>query len=133
HEEPMLRGRSYIMKLGTQSVAATIAPLKYKIDVNTLEHIAAKKLELNDIGVCDIELDRPIAFEPYTQNRDLGGFILVDRITNATIGAGLLHFALRRSSNVHWQALDVNKSAPADPNRPKPCVVSFTGLSGPGQ
>ena len=133
HERPMLRGRSYIMKIGSQMVSATVAPLKYKVDVNTLEHIAAKKLELNDIGVCDLELDQPIAFEPYSENRDLGGFILVDRITNATIGAGLLHFALRRATNIRWQALDIDKAARADLKTQKPCVIWFTGLSGAGK
>ena len=133
HDRPMLQGRSYLMKIGTQTVGATVAPLKYCVNVNTLEHVAAKKLELNDIGVCGLELSRPVVFEPYTQNRDLGGFILIDRITNTTVGAGLLHFALRRSDNVHWQALDVNKSARAELKGQKPCVVWFTGLSGAGK
>jgi bifunctional enzyme CysN/CysC len=112
---------------------ATVAPLKYKVNVNTLEHVAAKTLELNDIGVCGIALSKPVVFEPYAENRDLGGFILVDRVTNATVGAGLLHFALRRSQNVHWQALDINKSARADLKGQRPCVVWFTGLSGGGK
>ena len=133
HDQPMLQGRSYLMKIGTQTVTATVAPLKYKINVNTLEHVAAKKLELNDIGVCGLELDQPIVFEPYADNRDLGGFILIDRITNTTVGAGLLHFALRRSQNVHWQALDVNKAARAELKGQKPCVLWFTGLSGAGK
>jgi bifunctional enzyme CysN/CysC len=133
HDRPMLQGRSYLMKIGTQTVAATVAPLKYKINVNTMEHVAAKKLELNDIGVCGIELGKAVVFEPYSENRDLGGFILIDRITNTTVGAGLLHFALRRSQNVHWQALDVNKSARADLKAQKPCVIWFTGLSGAGK
>jgi bifunctional enzyme CysN/CysC len=129
----MLQGRSYLMKIGTNTVAATVAPLKYKVNVNTLEHVAATKLDLNEIGVCGIELGRPIPFEPYAENRDLGGFILVDRITNATAGAGLLHFALRRSQNVHWQALDVDKAARSDLKGQKPCVVWLTGLSGAGK
>ena len=133
HERPMLQGRSYLMKLGTQTVTATVAPLKYRVNVNTLEHAAAKKLDLNDIGVCGIELSRPVVFEPYATNRDLGGFILIDRITNTTVGAGLLHFALRRSENVHWQPLDVNKQARAELNGQKPCVIWFTGLSGAGK
>jgi len=133
HDRPMLQGRSYLLKIGAQTVGATVAPLKYCVNVNTLEHVAAKKLELNDIGVCGLELSRPIVFEPYTQNRDLGGFILIDRITNTTVGAGLLHFALRRSDNVHWQALDVNKGARAELKGQKPCVVWFTGLSGAGK
>jgi bifunctional enzyme CysN/CysC len=133
HERPMLRGRSYLLKVGTQTVVATVSPLKYKVDVNTLERIAANKLELNDIGVCHLELSEPIVFEPYSESRDLGGFILIDRITNTTVGAGLLHFALRRSSNVRWQVLDINKAARADLNGHKPCVVWFTGLSGAGK
>jgi bifunctional enzyme CysN/CysC len=90
HERPMLQGRSYHMRIGPQTVLATIAPLKYKVNVDTLEHVAAKTLELNDIGVCGLALSRPIVFEPYAENRDLGGFVLVDRVTNATVGAGLL-------------------------------------------
>jgi bifunctional enzyme CysN/CysC len=133
HERPMLQGRSYVMKIGTQTVSATVAPLKYRVNVDTLEHLAAKKLELNDIGVCALELSRPVVFEPYTQNRDLGGFILIDRISNATVGAGLLHFALRRSDNVHWQAFDVDKQARADMKGQRPCVIWFTGLSGAGK
>ena len=133
HERRMLQGRSYLLKIGTQTVTATVAPLKYKVNVNTLEHVAAKTLELNDIGVCNLELSQPVVFEPYRDNRDLGGFVLVDRLTNATVGAGLLQFALRRSQNVHWQALDVNKSARAELNGQKPCVVWFTGLSGAGK
>ena len=133
HERRMLQGRSYLLKLGTQTVTATVAPLKYKVNVNTLEHVAAKTLELNDIGVCNLELSQPVVFEPYQDNRDLGGFVLVDRLTNATVGAGLLQFALRRSQNLHWQALDVNKAARAELNGQKPCVVWFTGLSGAGK
>ena len=133
HERPMLQGRSYLLKLGAQTVGATVAPLKYRVNINTLEHVATKKLELNDIGVCGIELSRPVVFEPYAENRDLGRFILIDRITNMTVGAGLLHFALRRSDNVHWQALDVSKRARAELKGQKPCVVWFTGLSGAGK
>ena len=133
HERPMLQGRSYRMKIGARTVTATIAPLKYKLNVNTLEHVAARKLELNDIGVCGIELDQPVVFEAYADNPDLGGFILIDRITNSTVGAGMLHFALRRSQNVHWQAFDVNKHARADLKNQRPCVLWFTGLSGAGK
>jgi bifunctional enzyme CysN/CysC len=133
HDRPMLQGRSYLVKIGTKTVTATVTPLKYKINVNTLEHVAARKLELNDIGVCGLQLDQPVAFEPYSDSRDLGGFIVIDRITNATVGAGLLHFALRRSQNVHWQALDVDRVARADLKGQKPCVVWFTGLSGAGK
>ena len=133
HERPMLQGRSYVMKIGTQTVSATVAPVKYRVNVDTLEHLAAKKLELNDIGVCALELSRPVVFEPYTETRDLGGFILIDRISNATVGAGLLHFALRRADNVHWQAFDVDKRARADMKGQRPCVIWFTGLSGAGK
>ena len=133
HERPMLQGRSYRLKIGARTVTATIAPVKYKLNINTLEHVAARKLELNDIGVCGLELDQPIVFEPYADNRDLGGFILIDRITNSTVGAGMLHFALRRSQNVHWQAFDVNKDARAALKSQKPCVLWFTGLSGAGK
>ena len=133
NEQPMLAGRSYLLKAGTQTVGATVAPLKYKLNVNTLEHVAAKRLELNDIGVCGLELTKPIVFEPYTASRELGGFILIDRISNATVGAGLLHFALRRSQNVHWQALDIDKQMRASLKGQKPCVLWFTGLSGAGK
>ncbi len=132
-QAPMLRGRDYLMKLGTRTVNATIAPLKYKVNVHTLEHVAADKLELDEIGVCDLELDRAVAFEPYATNRDLGGFILIDRMTNNTVGAGLLHFALRRSRNISWQVFDVGKSTRAEYKGQKPCVLWFTGLSGAGK
>ena len=109
----MLPGRPYLLKIGAKTVGATIAAPKYKVNVNTLEHLAAKTLELNEIGVCNLSLDQPIAFDPYAENRDTGGFILIDRLTNATVGAGMLHFALRRSQNIHWQAIEVNKQAHA--------------------
>jgi bifunctional enzyme CysN/CysC len=133
HEDPLLQGRSYLMKIGTQTVTATVAPIKYKVNVNTLEHVAARTLELNDIGVCSLELDRPVVFEPYRESRDLGGFILIDRTTNATMGAGLLHFALRRSQNIRWQTLDVTKQARAGLKAQRPCVLWFTGLPGAGK
>ncbi len=133
HEEPILQGRSYAMKIGTRTVGATVNPLKFKLDVNTLEHLAAERLELNDIGVCELELDQPIAFEPYEQNRELGGFILIDRINQHTVAAGLLHFALRRSQNVHWQALDIDKTTRAALNGQRPCVIWLTGYSGAGK
>jgi bifunctional enzyme CysN/CysC len=132
-DEPMLPGRPYWMKIGTRQVSATITEPKYKVNVNTLEHLAAKKLTLNEIGVCNVSLDHAIAFDPYTENRDTGGFILIDRLTNATVGAGLVHFALRRSQNIHWQALDINKGSRAALKGQKPCVLWFTGLSGAGK
>jgi bifunctional enzyme CysN/CysC len=132
-DEPMLPGRPYWMKIGTRQVSATITEPKYKVNVNTLEHLAAKKLALNEIGVCNVSLDHAIAFDPYSENRDTGGFILIDRLTNATVGAGLVHFALRRSQNIHWQALDINKGSRAALKGQKPCVLWFTGLSGAGK
>jgi bifunctional enzyme CysN/CysC len=133
HEEPMLQGRSYLMKSGARTVVATVSPLKHKINVNTLEHAAAERLELNDIGVCELTLDRPIPFEPYLDNRALGGFILIDRLSNATVGAGLISFALRRSQNVHWQALDVDKKVRSQQKGQRACVLWLTGLSGAGK
>ncbi|HVX22492.1 MAG TPA: sulfate adenylyltransferase subunit CysN [Acidimicrobiales bacterium] len=131
--QEMLPGRPYLMKLGTSTVGATIGQPKYKVNVNTLEHVAARTLHLNDIGVCNISLDRPVPFDPYVQNRETGGFILIDRLSNATIAAGLLHFALRRADNVHWQAVEVHKEARAALKGQRPCVVWFTGLSGAGK
>lgn len=130
-DAPLLPGRNYRFKLAMRTATATVAPLKYKVNVDTLEHLAADKLELNEIGVCQLELDQPIAFEP--RNRYLGGFILIDRITNETVAAGLLHFALRRAENVHWQALDLDKRARAALKGQAPCVLWMTGLSGAGK
>jgi bifunctional enzyme CysN/CysC len=132
-EEPMLPGRPYLLKIGARTVGATITKPKYKVNVNTMEHLAAPTLQLNDIGACNLHLDQMIAFDPYEQNRDTGGFILIDRLTNNTIGAGLLRFALRRSHNIHWQAVEVDKRAHASIKGQKPCVVWFTGLSGAGK
>jgi bifunctional enzyme CysN/CysC len=132
-EEPMLPGRTYQMRIGTATAGATIAPLKHKVDVVTLDRLAARKLELNEIGVAGVELDREIAFDPYRENRETGGFILIDRITSNTVGAGLLHFALRRSDNVHWHATDVDKAARAQLAGQRPCIVWLTGLSGSGK
>jgi bifunctional enzyme CysN/CysC len=132
-EAAIFPGRSYLMKLATKVVTATVNPLKHKVNVNTLEHLAAKKLDLNEIGVCNLSFDQQVAFDPYKENRDTGGFILIDRLTNSTVGAGLLNFALRRSQNIHWQAIDVNKKAHAELKLQKPCVLWFTGLSGAGK
>ncbi len=132
-EDPLLRGRNYLMRIGTSTVGATVAPLKYRIDVHTLKRIAADKLELNEIGVGELELDRPISFDPYTQNRDMGGFVLIDRITSQTVGAGMLNFELRRSHSVQWQSIDVDKSAHVKLKGHRPCVLWMTGLSGAGK
>jgi len=132
-EDPMLPGRPYRMKIGAKTVAATLATPKHKVNVNTLEHLAAKTLELNEIGVCNLHLDQPVAFDPYADNREMGAFILTDRLSNATVGAGMLHFALRRAHNIHWQALEINKRARAGLKGQRPAVVWFTGLSGAGK
>ncbi len=133
HDEPMLAGRPYLLKIGAKTVAATITDIKYQVNVNTLEHVAAKKLELNAIGVCNLSLDRSIAFDAYRDNRDTGGFILIDRLSNNTVGAGLLHFALRRAHNIHLQHVDVDKAARSAQKHQKSCVLWFTGLSGAGK
>jgi bifunctional enzyme CysN/CysC len=132
-DEAMLPGRPYLLKLATQTVSATVAAPKYQINVNTLEHLAVKTFDLNAIGVATVSTDRLIVFEPYAKSRALGGFILIDKITNATVGAGMLHFSLRRAQNVHWQALDVSRDAHAGLKNQKPAVLWFTGLSGAGK
>jgi len=132
-DEEMLPGRPYWLKLGTQTVTATIQQPKYQVNVNTMEHLAAKTLDLNAIGIANLSTDRQIVFEPYETNRTLGGFILIDKITNATVAAGMLHFSLRRAQNVHWQATDVTREFHANLKNQKPAVLWFTGLSGAGK
>jgi bifunctional enzyme CysN/CysC len=132
-DEPMLPGRPYALKIGTNTVTATVTDIRHQINVNTQEHIAARRLELNAIAVCQLSLDRPVPFDPYTANRDTGGFILIDRMSHRTAAAGMLHFALRRAHNIHLHALDVDKADRAALKGQKPCVVWFTGLSGSGK
>jgi bifunctional enzyme CysN/CysC len=132
-ESEMLPGRPYWLKIGTQTVTATVQQPKYQVNVNTMEHLAAKTLDLNAIGVANLSIDRLIPFEPYADNRDLGGFILIDKMTNATVAAGMLHFSLRRSDNVHWQATDVTREHHAALKNQKPVVIWMTGLSGAGK
>jgi bifunctional enzyme CysN/CysC len=136
-DEEMLPGRPYWLKIGTQTVTATVQQPKYQVNVNDAggsgSHLAAKTLELNAIGVANLATDRPIVFEPYDENRALGGFILIDKISNATVAAGMLHFALRRSQNVHWQAIDTSREHHAGLKNQKPAVLWFTGLSGAGK
>jgi bifunctional enzyme CysN/CysC len=132
-EAPLLRGRSYRMTIGAQAANATVAPIKYRINLDTLEHVAAGKLDRGDIGVCDIELDRPVAFAPHAVDRALGRFVLVDRMTGDTVGTGFIRFALRRASNLHWQAFDVDRRVRASQKAQRPCVLWFTGLSGAGK
>ncbi len=132
-DEPLLPGRQYLLKIGTAAVPAQVTALKYRIDVNTLDRLAAKTLALNEIAFVNLSLAHPVAFDPYTENRDTGGFILIDRASNATVGAGCIDFSLRRAANVHWQALDVNQAARAALKHQKPAVLWLTGLSGAGK
>jgi bifunctional enzyme CysN/CysC len=132
-DEEMLPGRPYWLKIGTQMVTATVQQPKYQVNVNTMEHLAAKTLDLNAIGVANLSTDRQIVFEPYVQNRTLGGFILIDKISNATVAAGMLHFSLRRADNVHWQATDVTREHHAGIKNQKAAVLWLTGLSGAGK
>jgi len=132
-DAPLLPGRAYVVKLGAAAVTGQVTDIRHKVNVETLEPLAARTLELNDIGVCHLHLDAPLVFEPYAISRDLGGLILIDRQTNETVGAGLIRFALRRSANVQWQALDVGRAERAGLKRQKPLVLWFTGLSGAGK
>ena len=132
-DAPLLRGRGYVLRIGARTATATINPLKYKINLSTLDRIAATTLAYKEIGVCNLQLDRPVPFDPYKENRDTGGFVLVDKFTGLTVGVGMLHFALRRAQNVHWQAQDVNKAARAAIKGQQPCVLWYTGLSGAGK
>jgi len=132
-EEEMLPGRSYLLKIGAATVGAAVTDIKHQVDVNTMEHQPAKTLGLNAIGLVNLATDRAIPFAPYADNRDLGGFILIDRLTNATVAAGMINFALRRAHNIHWQHLEVNREAHARIKGQRPKVVWFTGLSGAGK
>ncbi|MCQ9376431.1 sulfate adenylyltransferase subunit CysN [Methyloversatilis sp. XJ19-13] len=132
-DEPLMPGRAYLMKIGARTVTVTVTDIKHKVNVNTLEHLAAKQLALNEIAVCKLSVDRPIAFDPYERVRETGGFILIDRISNATIGAGMLSFALRRSHNIHMQHVDVDKTSRGAMKGQRPCVLWFSGLSGAGK
>ena len=132
-DEPLLPGRPFWLKLATQFVTATVHSPKYQINVNTMEHLAAKTLSSNAIGVANLVTDKPLVFEPYEQSRELGGFVLIDKISNATVAAGMLNFALRRASNVHWQPLDVDRDAHARLKHQHPRLLWFTGLSGAGK
>jgi len=132
-EEPLLPGRSYLLKAGTRTVGAAVSELKHRVDIETFKPLAAKTLALNDIGLCNLALSEPIAFDAYEANRTTGSFILIDRFTNATVAAGMIRFGLRRATNIHWQALDVDKDARADAKGQRPCILWFTGLSGAGK
>ena len=132
-EEEMIPGRAYVLKMGAQTVSATVSQPKYQVNVNTLEQTAAKTLDLNAIGIANITTDRSIPFAPYTENRELGGFILVDKMTNATVAAGMINFALRRAQNIHWQATDIGRESHSAMKNQKPAVLWMTGLSGSGK
>ncbi len=133
NEHPLLPGRSYALRLGTTTVGAQVTELKHAVNVNTLEHTAAKHLDLNEVGACNLALDRPVPFDAYADNRATGSFVLIDRMTNATVGCGMIDFPLRRASNIHWQSMKVGKAARAALNGQTPCVLWFTGLSGAGK
>ncbi len=132
-EEAMLPGRTYGIRCGTQSAAATVSSLKYKLNVDNLDHVAGKTLEMNEVGLCNLNMTKPLVFDPYAENAAVGSFILIDRFTNATVAAGMAEFGLRRATNVKWQELSVDKSSRASLKGQKPCVLWFTGLSGSGK
>lgn len=131
--EPMIPGRSYILCTETDRTSATVTALKHSIDINSFASLAAKALQMNEVGVCNISTQEPIAFDPYVENRVTGNFILIDRVTNRTVGAGMIDFGLRRAENIHWQALEINRQARAESMNQSPAVVWFTGLSGSGK
>ncbi|MCW2622571.1 MAG: sulfate adenylyltransferase, large subunit, partial [Frankiales bacterium] len=132
-EEPLQPGRPYLLKIGARTVTATVSAPDHKIDVNTLEELPAQTLQLNEIGVVQVSLDRPVPFDPYTANRDMGGFVLVDRLSNGTVAAGMLRSASRVADNVHWQAVDVDVAARSALKGQQPCVLWFTGLPSSGK
>jgi bifunctional enzyme CysN/CysC len=132
-DQPLLPGRSYLLFTATSRLRAQVSELKYKVNVNSGEHVAAKHLDLNEIGFCNVALDRPLPFDSYADNRQLGAFILIDRLNNATVACGMIAFALRRAGNIHWQALKIDKVARASLKGQKPCILWFTGLSGAGK
>ena len=131
--QPLLAERPYLIKIGARTIPGAVTRIKYRLNVDTMEHVAATRLDLNEIGVCNVSLESPVPFDPYVQNRTTGGFIVIDRITNETSGAGMLHFALRRAHNIQPQALTVDKSARAALMGQRPCVIWFTGISGAGK
>jgi bifunctional enzyme CysN/CysC len=133
HEDALFPGRQYLLKTANCTVPAAITELKHKVNVNTLEHMSGKTLELNEVGFCNLSTAKPIAFDPYRENRATGAFVLIDKRTNFTVGAGMIEFSLRRAQNVHWQDLDIDKRARASAKHQRPCILWFTGLSGAGK
>lgn len=132
-EEPLLPGRGYLVKIGSRTVVGQVTDIRHRVDVNDLSHLAAKRLELNEIGVVNLSLDRPVPFEAYAKSKIFGGFILIDRLSNATVGCGMIDYALRRSANIQWQHIEVDRQARASLMHQKSCVLWFTGLSGSGK
>ncbi|HYZ40608.1 MAG TPA: adenylyl-sulfate kinase, partial [Stellaceae bacterium] len=132
-DQPLVPGRSYLLKIGTRIAPATVSALKYRIDIDTLAHLADRTLSLNQIGFCNLSTAVPVAFDPYASNRETGAFILIDRFTNETAGAGMIAFGLRRASNIHWQALTVGREHRAALKSQIPTVLWLTGLSGAGK
>jgi bifunctional enzyme CysN/CysC len=132
-DKHLLKGRPLVIRAGTQSAIAQISEIKYKLNVETLEHVACKDLELNEIGVVNVSVSKPLVLDPYETNRETGSFILIDRVTNETVGAGMVQFALRRSNNIHWQAVDISKRQRSEIKGQKACCLWFTGLSGSGK
>jgi bifunctional enzyme CysN/CysC len=132
-ENAMMPGREYLFKSNTQKTSLTLGRLKHRIDVNTLDELPAKVLDMNEIGVCNISLSTRISFDPYDDDPTMGGFIIIDRLTNNTVGMGLIDFALRRADNIHWQSMAVTKQSRSEQKGQKPCLIWFTGLSGSGK
>ena len=132
-EQELIPGRTLLIKIGARTVSASVTEIKHQTDVNTFAHIAAKTLKLNEVAVVNIALQEPVAFDPYADNHEMGAFIVIDRVSNLTLGAGMIDHGLRRATNVHWQALDVNKATRAGAKNQKPVVLWFTGLSGAGK
>ncbi len=133
HDEPLFPGRPYLIKIGTRTVNASITEIKHKVDVNSFQKLAAKTLALNEVGVVNLATQQPIAFDPFAEVPQTGAFIVIDRISNLTLGAGMIDFGLRRAANVHPQALDVSKASRAALKQQKPVILWFTGLSGAGK
>ena len=133
HEEALYPGRRYLLKIGARQVMATVTKIRHKVDVNSFQHLAARQLGLNEVAVVNLSLQEPVAFDPYAGNRATGGFVLIDRLSNLTVGAGMIDFGLRRATNIHRQPVDIDKTARAAAKGQKPAVLWFTGLSGAGK
>ena len=133
HDDALVPGRPYLFKIGTKTVPGSVTEIKYNVDVNSFQHLAAKKVDLNEVSVVNLSFREPIAFDAYAENPETGGFIVIDRLTNLTVGAGMIDFALRRASNIHWQAVDLDKHRRGEAMGQRPAAIWFTGLSGAGK